>query len=139
MNTPIEICSPKCWRSVPFLSISLFRVHTQKERGKQYKDPILFILPALHSCLPLHSCLLSTPLPSKALYLTSVARDFVELKPQVLFRTTPTHLEIVITWCYRKPVHIPLYITSSYTPILRLEHLAGWCIRVHYKCYQVPL
>ena len=30
----------------------------------------------------------------------------VKLKPTVLFRTTPTHLEIVITWCYRKPFHI---------------------------------
>ena len=28
------------------------------------------------------------------------------LKPTVLFRTTPTHLEIVITWCYRKPFHL---------------------------------
>ena len=25
------------------------------------------------------------------------------LKPTVLFRTTPTHLEIIITWCYLKP------------------------------------
>ena len=30
----------------------------------------------------------------------------VELKPTVLLRTIPTHLEIVITWCYRKPFHI---------------------------------
>ena len=32
----------------------------------------------------------------------------VELKPTVLFRTTPTHnsWEIATTWCYRKPVHI---------------------------------
>ena len=29
----------------------------------------------------------------------------VVLKPMVLFRTTPTHLDIVITWCYRKPFH----------------------------------
>ena len=28
------------------------------------------------------------------------------MKPTVLFRTTPTHLEIIITWCYRKPVYI---------------------------------
>ena len=32
----------------------------------------------------------------------------IELKPTVLFRTTPTHLEIIITWCYRKPFHIVL-------------------------------
>ena len=27
------------------------------------------------------------------------------VNPTVLFRTTPTHLDIVITWCYRKPFH----------------------------------
>ena len=30
----------------------------------------------------------------------------VELKSTILFRTTPTHLEIIITWCYRKPYYI---------------------------------
>ena len=28
------------------------------------------------------------------------------VNPTVLFRTTPTHLEIVITWCYRKLFYI---------------------------------
>ena len=30
----------------------------------------------------------------------------IKLKPTVLFRTTPTQLEIIITWCYRKPCYI---------------------------------
>ena len=30
----------------------------------------------------------------------------VELKPTVIFRTTPTQLEIIITWCYCKPYYI---------------------------------
>ena len=29
----------------------------------------------------------------------------VELKPMVLFRTTPTRLKIIITWCFRKPFY----------------------------------
>ena len=29
----------------------------------------------------------------------------IELNPTALFRTIPTHLDIVITWCYCKPFH----------------------------------
>ena len=36
----------------------------------------------------------------------------VKLKPLVLFRTTPTHLEIIITWCYRKPYYIDMFSFS---------------------------
>ena len=48
----------------------------------------------------------------------------VELKPSVLFRTTPTHLEIVITWCYRKPFHVvfpPRKVSNPTCIILKLS------------------
>ena len=32
----------------------------------------------------------------------------------ILFKTTPTHLEIIITWCYRKPFVSNVQINEPY-------------------------
>ena len=34
----------------------------------------------------------------------SILIENAKLNPLVLFRTTPTHSEIIITWCYHKPL-----------------------------------
>ena len=37
-----------------------------------------------------------------------------ELKPTVIFRTTPTQLEIIISWCYSKPCYYHISTMHSF-------------------------
>ena len=41
----------------------------------------------------------------------------VKLKPTVLFTTLSTHIEIGITWCYRKPFHVVFPPCKASNPI----------------------
>ena len=42
----------------------------------------------------------------------------VELKPMVLFRTSPTHWEIIITWCYCKLSHVIDHLRKTWTYLI---------------------
>ena len=47
-----------------------------------------------------------------------------------IFRTTPTHLEIVITWCYCKPVHI------VFPPSKLFQILLNW--KISFTFWSLP-
>ena len=53
----------------------------------------------------------------------------------VLFRTTPTHLEIVITWCYHKPFHIKYFfalLLSKQFWRIKMMYMGVCCLWCNY-------
>ena len=53
---------------------------------------------------------------------------YVEMKPTFGFRTTPTHLEFIMTWCYRKP-HYTEFPPCKVSNPTHLEFIMTWCYR----------